>query len=94
MWPFRKKTEGIVAPKEPSWQEQAINVLRDWKPVGGTFTYLGRECVVSGHSRTEYYSFGAYTRPQLRADYADNNGVIHAIEFSWAEAKAIMSKQP
>jgi hypothetical protein len=86
MWPFKKKE---AKKPEPAWQVAAIKELEDFRGMGETFNYLGRTLTVCGH-----YAFNGslYTypyTPQLKADYADNNGVIHGISFNYNELKTL-----
>ena len=79
----------------PDWRIDAVATMELWRPIGGHFWYLSRDCVVTGHYKLEFWPrIGTEVRPQLQADYADNAGVIHNIAFSYAEAKAIMAEQP
>ena len=50
MWPFSKKEE----PKENRTQA-CIDKLQEFRKVGETFNYLGRTCVVTGHS--DFYPY-------------------------------------
>lgn len=86
MWPFKKKAEE----KTPAVDH--IGALQNWRPIGSSFTYLGRRMVVCGHYRIEYGGGMTPMRvvPCLQADYADDHGVIRHIEFSHAEAVALM----
>lgn len=80
-------------------REAEIAALMAWRPIGGLFEYLGREMAVTGYSTPTYTycMYGGYEsgrRPCLRADYADNHGVLHNVSFSMSEARAIMAAQP
>ena len=89
IWPFKKKHESFDI------HELIVQQLEAWRPIGGQFEYLGRRMIVAGHSRLVFSPMhSAYRRPQLRADYADDHGVIHSIAFSAAESVAIMAAQP
>ena len=67
MWPFRKKEQK----ESPKIEE--INKLREFCDIGDSFMYLGRKCVVTGH--TEYMPWGVV--PLLKFDYCDDRGVLH-----------------
>jgi uncharacterized membrane protein YtjA (UPF0391 family) len=73
-----------------------IQWLRDQFPMGQEFSYLGRDCMPTKHTelRREYCGTDVgewywQEHPRLFADYADDHGVIHSVEFSYAEAVAI-----
>ena len=53
--------------------DKQITELKAFRDIGETFSYLGRTCVVTGHS----YCESGDAIPMLRFDYADNHGVIH-----------------
>jgi hypothetical protein len=90
MWPFNRKPK---EPKPPSWKQEAVDQLRAWRPIGSSFKYLGRECIVTGYCEYYFHDFGTNVAVRLSADYADANGVIRQIAFDWQEAKAIMEQQ-
>ena len=80
---------------EPSADQLLIWRLKAWRPIGGSFSYLGRECVVTGYMRWVFYpQIGTRTFAQLQADYADNHGVIHQIRFGHDESEAVMAANP
>lgn len=82
-------------PREPSWQQQAVNELHEWRAIGESFRYLGRECVVTGYYTVSFDPMcGGRVRPQLGAEYADDLGVIRYVQFDMPEARALMAKQP
>lgn len=92
MWPFRKKDAKPAAPDHGLVLAQQLEA---WRPIGQEFQYLGRRMIVSGHySIGGGYPMGFYIKPGIRADYADDMGVIHAISFSAAESAALMHAQP
>ena len=99
-WCFRESPEDKnMGLRMCESREAEIAELMAWRPIGGLFEYLGREMAVTGHSAPtyNYCVYGGYEsgrRPSLRADYADNNGVLHNVSFSMAEARAIMAAQP
>lgn len=88
---FSRKPE---KPREPTGTEKAINELREWRAIGESFQYLGRECVVTGHYRVSFHELGIHTYPELSADYADDLGVIRHVAFDMTEARALMARQP
>ena len=93
MWPFKKKE---AKPVEPNYRLAMIEKMQEWRSVGEEFEYLGRRMIVAGHWRIGVHGFpgGLCVEPCLRADYADNNGVIHSVSFSNAEIEALMRAQP
>ena len=92
MWPFKKKD---AKPAVPDHRMALIQQLEAWREIGQEFEYLGRRMIVSGHySIGGGYPMGLYMNPGIRADYADDMGVIHAISFSAAESVALMTAQP
>jgi len=67
-----------------------IKWLREQFPMGQTFDYLGRDCMPTSHAELRGNPYAGWLEhPRLFADYADDHGVIHSVEFSLAEAKAI-----
>jgi len=91
MWPFAKKP-AEQTPEKSEWQrnEELCSAFREWKPIGSKFEYLGRSMVATGHSHIEFVGYSVLLRPCLKADYADDLGKIHSIEFSAAEVMAMM----
>ncbi len=94
MWPFTRKTD--PEEKKPSqWEEaqRCADELRAWRAVGQPFEYLGRRMIVVAHSRIEFHpgiSLPAPTLlPGIKARYADDSGVVHTIDFSEAESRAL-----
>ena len=92
MWPFAKK-QIEQKPEKTEWQknEELASSFREWKPIGSKFEYLGRQMVATGHLQIEFVGYSVRLRPCLKADYADDLGKIHAIEFSAAEVMAMMA---
>jgi hypothetical protein len=91
MWPFT--TNKQIAPEAPPlWKqnEAMAERFRAWRPIGSEFEYLGRKMVVTGHTRIEAAGFAIFVIPCLKADYADDLGKIHSLEFSGAEVIAMM----
>lgn len=68
MWPFTKKE-----PKR-DYITEAIVKLKEFKDVGETFNYLGRQCIVTGY--WDYEPNVGYI-PMLKFDYADDMGRLH-----------------
>lgn len=92
MWPFKKKE---AKPAAPDYRMTLIHQLEEWRAIGQEFEYLGRRMIVCGHYSIDGgYPMGLYMSPRLRADYADDHGVIHTIAFSAAESAALMGAQP
>lgn len=91
LWPFNREPE---KPKPPTWKDLAVREMQAWRGIGESFTYLGRECVVTGHFRYEFYELGSVCIVQLTAEYADDLGVIRYCQFDWHEVQALMAKQP
>lgn len=100
MWPFKGfKSGGVVKTAKPASDEisphQALaNEMHAWRKVGETFTYLGRECVVTGYARYLPSPFGTDVVNELQADYADDLGVIRSVTFTPHEWRALADKQP
>lgn len=100
MWPFKGfKSGGIVKATKPASDEvsprQALaNEMQAWRKVGETFTYLGRQCVVTGYARYFHSGFVIDVVNELQANYSDDRGVIHSIRFSYPEVCALMEAQP
>lgn len=93
MWPFAKKqTEQDPEETELQHNEKLCSAFRKWKPTGSKFEYLGRQMVATGHQDVELVGCTIYLRPRLTADYADDLGKIHRIEFSAAEVMAMMAQ--
>lgn len=91
MWPFRKREP---KPHEPTWKDVAVQKMRKWRPIGTSFKYLGRDCVVTGYYRYEFYELGPVCAVELTANYSDELGVIRNISFNWTEAQALMERNP
>lgn len=72
MWPFKKKQE--VKETKVDHTALAIEKFKEFRQIGETFNYLGRTCLVTSHCHYEPW-FGLV--PELKFEYADNNGVIH-----------------
>lgn len=88
LWPFRKRAE-----RPKSAKAELVGKLRAWRPIGSTFEYLGRQCVVTAHWRLEGWGeFGPRSVVGIQADYADDLGVVHNITFSAAESIALMQR--
>lgn len=67
-----------------------LAAVRHWKPIGSSFMYLGRTCLVCEHER--YVGAGLSIRrvSDFSADYTDNNGIIRRISFGSEEVLALM----
>ena len=89
MWPFNRKTE-----KTKSSRQILVEEMQAWRKVGETFTYLGRECVVTGYATWASHAKGIGVRVELQADYADDLGVIRSVVFTPREWRALAEKQP
>jgi hypothetical protein len=98
MWPFKTKSPagGYVAAEIPgtalsTWSadKERADALRAWREVGQEFEYLGRRMVVAAHERIEYHGLNIRFVPELKARYTDNNGMVHTLVFSEAEALAL-----
>lgn len=91
MWPFAKKQVAQKTEKN-EWQrnEEMVDAFRQWKPVGSMLEYLGREMVVTGHTNFMSAGYSLLVFPCIKADYADDLGKIHCIEFSAAEVLAMI----
>jgi hypothetical protein len=85
MWPFK-------AEKRPSNSEIRRNQIKEFKafcPLGGTFNYLGRTCIVTGHS--EWYPHIGFV-PELHCDYASDSGTIHSLQFNYVELAGLKAQ--
>lgn len=91
MWPFRKWEP---KPYVPTWKDLAVQRMREWRPIGGSFKYLGREFVVTGYHRYEFDGIGGHCIVELSGDYADDTGRIRSLRFPWPEAQALMERNP
>lgn len=81
---FKKKK-----PKVDNRNEE-IKKLRATIGIGEAFNYLGRTCIVTGH--TEFLPYiGAY--PRLSFDYLDSHGVIHSRSMSPVEFYSLINRQ-
>lgn len=89
MWPFRSKTvvHRITEAEKPKTDptRDMMNAMEEWMKLGETFNYLGTECVVVGYCRVVPCGLSVVNIPTLRARYADKNGVIHDISFTFSE---------
>ena len=94
MWPFTKKVPVDTGPTAQDFRNGAIAELRKWRPIGTEIRYLGRTLVVTGHWKDSLSPYHWARLPKLCADYADDHGVLHSIEFEMAEALALMAAQP
>lgn len=96
IWPFRRKPKKPAEPVKPVKSQAEIDsaALREWRGVGESFQYLGREMVVTGHGGWDVA--GGWPVPIiswrcfLSANYADGNGVIRSHQFACKEAKSLM----
>ena len=91
---FSQKKERSIKPTEPTWHETFIAKMIEWRKIGETFKYLGREFVVTSHCD---YVVGIYfitAVPLLKADYCDDIGVIHQMQFGSHMITLIMESNP
>ena len=91
MWPFTTKKQ--IAPEAPPlWKrnDELAASFRAWRPIGSEFEYLGRKMIATGHTRIEAAGFAIFVIPCLKADYADDLGKIHSLEFNASEVLAMM----
>jgi len=84
MWPFKKYF------KEIDDLETKISNLKQLVEIGHKFSYLGRECVVTGHSK--FFPMVGNV-PMLNFDYVDKNGVIHSMLANVEELPALIGKE-
>lgn len=82
--------------KADALRKDRIAWLRCTFPLGKSFEYLGRTCVPTDHSKavqrwgtTCPHDTWWEDVPHLWADYADDQGVIHSVQFRWPEAVAL-----
>ena len=68
-----KEARGIEAS-----MQRDLEALRGFRKEGEKFVYLGRTCIVRCHQR---FAGVLGWVPELRADYADEMGVIHTLHF-------------
>lgn len=94
MWPFMKKPPIDTGPTLQDFRNAAIGELQAWRPIGSELRYLGRTMIVTGHWQDEMSLYHWTRLPKLRADYADDHGVLHSIAFEMVEARALMAAQP
>lgn len=88
---FRGGVCNPAAPAKKSAKVELAEQLRAWRPIGATFEYLGRTCVVTSHWHLEGWGeCGLRSVVGITADYADDNGVIRSVQFSAAESRALM----
>ncbi len=96
MWPFSRQRDAVRAP--PDFNQQMIEQLRAWRDIGDSFEYLGRTMIVTKHYDVDYTIIGRCPviqfRAAVKADYADDVGVIHGVTFDAMEAIALMRSQP
>lgn len=87
MWPFSKKPPATEKAPDPDMVN--IQMLKKEFPLGRSFHYLGRGVVVIGHARP--FEYGGYysMSPELRGQYADDQGVIHEVSLSFSLAIAL-----
>lgn len=75
---------------EANRRQAEIDSFQAFREIGETFNYLGRICVVTGHSKFDPISG---VLPRLTFDYADNLGVIHSEIASIEKLPAIKAQQ-
>jgi hypothetical protein len=94
MWPFKKRPPKTDLTDETNayWMIEEIADLRSFRDVGETFIYLGRTCVVTSHWSEVIPYVGFH--PLLRADYADDCGVIRSISFRRSELVGLRAMNP
>jgi hypothetical protein len=84
MWKFNKKQ------KKSDDLDTRVSDLKQLVEIGYKFNYLGRECVVTGHSK--FFPMVGNV-PMLNFDYVDNDGVIHSILANVEELPALIGKE-
>jgi hypothetical protein len=72
-------------------REEASAAIRAFGPIGMEFNYLGRRCVVTGHSYLDVFPVRAM--PALCFDYVDDVGVIHSRVSHVKELPALISQR-
>ena len=68
----------------------SMKLMRDSLPIGTEFTYLGGRCVVADH--LPGYPFDG-TKPYVRYEYRDNNGVIHSEGLSFEQVFTVKKSE-
>lgn len=92
MWPFPDESkEKNDAPRRTPQQNQ-VDELKEWKAVGDTVVYLGKELSVVGHQRW-VHGIAIHLIPVLEVEYIDRNGIIRTHELSFEQAQAIMRQE-
>ena len=91
MWPFKKLGPVDAEPTIQDLRNEMIAKLQARFPIGSEFRYLGRTLIVTGHweDSVNLYHFHLARLPKLRADYADDHGVLHSITLDAVEAIAL-----
>jgi hypothetical protein len=83
MWPFDKK---IVPVEDPNASLTIqIKEMASWRGIGETFDYLGRKCAVTGYHDIIPCGWPPIRVPRLKANYADDLGVIHSLSLSYCD---------
>lgn len=88
MWPFKRKPKLPEPP--PSWIVEQ-DLLLQWFPPSSTFTYLGRDCLVT-FIWMQYFPWN-FAKVHLCADYVDDMGVIHKLVLSFSEAQRLHERR-
>lgn len=84
MWPFTSTDHDTEI-------VDAVARLRAFRDVGETFTYLGRECIVTGH--WENIPYVGTSVPTLLFDYCDDCGLIRSGRLSVDVVMALRQKK-
>ena len=94
MFPFslRPKTPSEEPPVYEPPEHEGIARFREFRDIGETFNYLGRECVVTSHKTMFAYGFGGGYTPELKADYCDENGVVRTLVFRITELPTLIKQ--
>lgn len=92
MWPFKGK---VVSPQntQDSLAKKQIEEIQAWRGIGKTFDYLGRKCAITGYHDFIMCGWMPIMIPRLKANYADELGVIHSINLGYCEFLELRSRE-
>jgi hypothetical protein len=74
--------------------EDGIAELMKFRRMGESFNYLGRRMIVTGHCEWMPGMATIYYIPCLKADYADDLGILHSASFRLWELPALRNENP
>lgn len=97
---MKEKQMSCESERRQSESDALREKIVEWRPIGSSFVYLGREVIVTGNGCPSIppgpYWYGKKAEIELKCDYVDDAGVIRSVTLDQDAVVALyeQSKKP